>query len=114
VKTYVAAQSEELTGEEDRYSHSDLSDFQANLDGARTAFRLLQPVLAKRGAADLGDTIAERFDAVQRTLDHYRRPAEPSGFATYSALTAADRRQLAQAIDALAEPLSQVAARIAS
>ncbi|MDX6666610.1 MAG: high-affinity iron transporter, partial [Solirubrobacteraceae bacterium] len=37
-----------IGGEEDRYSRTDLSDFQANLDGAREAFALLRPALAKR------------------------------------------------------------------
>ena len=36
-----------ITGEEDRYSHTDLSDIQGNLDGARKAFELLRPALVK-------------------------------------------------------------------
>ena len=35
-----------ITGEEDRYSHTDLSDFQGNLTGALVAFKLLRPALA--------------------------------------------------------------------
>ncbi|MDX6665378.1 MAG: hypothetical protein QOG68_1584, partial [Solirubrobacteraceae bacterium] len=77
-------------------------------------FALLRPALAKRGAGELSATIAARFDAVQRTLARYRRPAAASGWAPYEELTAADRRRLSQAIDALAEPLSTVAARVAA
>jgi iron uptake system component EfeO len=100
-----------ITGEEDRYSHTDLSDFQGNLDGARVAFELLRPALVKRREAPLARTIAVRFATVQRRLDRYKR-ATPLGFATYDELTAADRRAFAQQIDALAEPLSRVATKV--
>ena len=32
-----------ITGEEERYSHTDLTDFEANVDGAHEAFDLLEP-----------------------------------------------------------------------
>src|SRR5262249_31789174 len=35
--------SSKITGEEERYSRIDLLDFQANLDGAKEAFTLLEP-----------------------------------------------------------------------
>jgi iron uptake system component EfeO len=38
-----------ITGEEDRYSHTDLSDFDANLEGAHVAFGLLRPALRATG-----------------------------------------------------------------
>ncbi len=100
-----------ITGEEDRYSHTDLSDFQGNLTGARVAFELLRPVLVARGDGALADEIAPRFAAVQRGLDGYRR-STPLGFAYYGALTPTDRRRLAQQVDALAEPMSEVAAKV--
>jgi iron uptake system component EfeO len=100
-----------ITGEEDRYSHTDLSDFEGNLTGARVAFELLRPVLVARGDGALANEIALRFAAVQRGLDHYRRNT-PLGFAYYGALTPTDRRRLAQQVDALAEPMSLVAAKV--
>ncbi len=36
-----------ITGEEDRYSHTDLSDFEANVAGAHEAFVLLRPALVQ-------------------------------------------------------------------
>ena len=101
-----------ITGEEDRYSHTDLSDFQGNLMGARKAFELLRPALVARGHATLAKTIVARFAAVQRGLDAYKRPT-PLGFALFDELTPTDRRAFAQQIDALAEPLSTVAAKVA-
>ncbi len=100
-----------ITGEEDRYSHTDLSDFQGNLEGSRKAFELLRPALLEEGERKLVQTIAARFAAVQAGLDKYRR-ATPLRFALYSGLTAADRRTLSQQVIALAEPLSTVAGKV--
>ena len=100
-----------ITGEEDRYSHTDLSDFQGNLEGSRKAFELLRPALLEEGERKLVQTIAARFAAVQAGLDKYRR-ATPLRFALYSELTAADRRTLSQQVIALAEPLSTVAGKV--
>jgi len=103
--------SSKITGEEDRYSHTDLSDFQGNLTGARAAFDLLRPALVEQGRAQLVARIDARFAAVQRGLDRYRRGTQ-LGFALYGELTPADRRAFAQQVDALAEPLSTVAAAV--
>jgi iron uptake system component EfeO len=100
-----------ITGEEDRYSHTDLSDFEANVDGARQAFLLLAPALEERGDAALVTTLKARFAAVEQGLAPYKRDT-PLGYALYGKLTAKDRKTLAQAVDALAEPLSMVAAKV--
>jgi iron uptake system component EfeO len=49
--------------------------------------------------------------ALQKGLDKYKRDT-PSGFAEYKELTDADRRQFAQQVAALAEPLSLVAGKL--
>ena len=38
-----------ITGEEDRYSHTDLWDFAANVDGAKAAYGVFKPVLSSQG-----------------------------------------------------------------
>jgi iron uptake system component EfeO len=101
-----------ITGEEDRYSHTDLSDFEGNLTGARVAFEQLRPALVAQGKVALVNEITPRFATVQHGLDAYRRDT-PLGFAFYSELTSADRKRFAQQVDALAEPLSTVAAQVA-
>ncbi len=100
-----------ISGEEDRYSHTDLSDVAANLAGAKQAFDHLRPTLAVQGESSLVATIDGQFDAVSQTLDTYKRSTR-LGYASYAELTAADRRTLAQAVDALAEPLSTIAAKV--
>jgi iron uptake system component EfeO len=100
-----------ITGEEDRYSHTDLSDFAGNLQGAEVAFNLLAPALVSTGDAELVKTIKQRFTAVHTTLDTYKRQT-PLGYALYGELTLADRKKLSQEINDLAEPLSTVAAKV--
>jgi high-affinity iron transporter len=99
-----------ITGEEERYSHTDLVDFEANVDGSRAAFEAVEPIL-EAGDPGLAAEISRRFAAVDDALDRYRVRV---GFVSYTELTARDQRRLAQAVDALAEPLSRVAAQIVS
>ena len=59
-----------ITGEEDRYSHTDLSDFQGNLTGALVAFKLLKPALESTGNKALATTIQQRFADVAGDARH--------------------------------------------
>ena len=97
-----------ITGEEERYSRLDLLDFQANLDGSRKAFQLLEPALKLTDVA-LAETITAAFDDVQKALDPYR---SGDSFVPYTQLKASETKTLAQKVDALAEPLSTVAAKV--
>lgn len=99
-----------ITGEEDRYSHTDLYDFQANVEGSETAFGLLAPALRKTDP-ELATTIAARFDAVNARLDELK---QGDAFPTYEKITPAERKRLSQLVDALAEPLSKVASKLAA
>jgi iron uptake system component EfeO len=100
-----------ITGEEDRYSHTDLSDFEGNLAGSRKAFELLRPALRQTGNAKLVTEIEGRFAAVQGGLDAYRR-STPLGFALYGELTPEDRKTFAREVGQLDEPLATVAAKV--
>jgi iron uptake system component EfeO len=97
-----------ITGEEDRYSHTDLWDFEANVNGSLEAFTVLK-TLANRSDPTVVADIEHRFQTVQDTLDRYR---EGDGFVSYTTLTKQDVRTLAQVVDSLAEPLSQVGALV--
>ena len=57
-----------LTGEEENWSHTDLSDFQGNVDGAKVDYENLLPILQKKNP-ELAKTLQEKFDAVQKILD---------------------------------------------
>jgi iron uptake system component EfeO len=97
-----------ITGEEERYSHIDLVDFEANVEGAQAAFDSVKPILVKVNPS-LTKEIDARFDSVYAALKPYR---QGTGFVSYTELTKSDTRKLARSIDALAEPLSLVAAQI--
>jgi iron uptake system component EfeO len=102
--------SSKITGEEERYSHTDLWDFDANVQGSKAAYDSVKPLLQQQDP-QLAKEIDERFADVEKTLQPYRRG---DGFVLYGELNEQDKRQLAQSIDALAEPLSQVAAIVAN
>ena len=98
-----------ITGEEERYSHTDLVDFQANVEGAEASFDAVRPLLDKSDPK-LADEIDADVNAVFVELEPYRRG---DGFVPYTELTKADTRKLARSIDTLAEKMSQVPAAIA-
>lgn len=93
-----------ISGEEDRYSHTDLWDFQANIDGAQKIVDLLRPQLQKENSALLAKVDAN-FKKVDSILSKYRTK---DGFETYDKLTTADRNALKGPITTLAEDLAQL------
>jgi iron uptake system component EfeO len=100
--------SSKITGEEDRYSHTDLSDFEGNVVGAQKAFTLLQPALQKLDPT-LSTTVQQQFTSVLDSIKPYQKGGS---YIDYSTVTEDQRRALTQKVDALAEPLSQVAAKV--
>lgn len=97
-----------VTGEEEIWSHTDLWDFQANVDGARIAFENLQPALETKDP-DLATTLTERFTALQQLLDRHR---DGEGFQLYTELSTAEIKALADAVNALSEPLAELTAAV--
>jgi iron uptake system component EfeO len=97
-----------ITGEEERYSRTDLWDFEANVDGAQAGFEALEAAV-READPELADEIAEQFDETYAALDEYRRG---DGFVLYYELSTDDTASLSQRIDALAEPLSRVASLV--
>ena len=93
-----------VTGEEDRYSHTDLFDFAANVEGADKIFQLLNPALKEKDE-ELSKEIQTRFDEVFSLLNKHKND---EGYKVYTDLSEAEVKELSQAIDALAEPLSQI------
>lgn len=97
-----------VTGEEEIWSHTDLWDFQANVDGARVAWEGLRPILTKRDAA-LDAQVQLRFSQLQKLLDEHRKG---DGFVYYDTLTKAQVKELSDAVNALSEPLSKITAAV--
>ena len=94
-----------ISGEEDRYSHTDLWDFQANFEGAYKIVELFKPLIAREDKAFL-DKTEKNFETVFNTLKKYR--TKDGGFVTYDKLTEGDRKILSARVNTLAEDLSKL------
>ena len=101
-----------ITGEEETFSHLDLVDFQANVNGAKKVYDLLEPVVAQ-AQPDLAKQLDAAFANIQTELDAVRSGTGPTGFPSYATVNEATRAKLSAAVDALSEPLSHLAAAVA-
>ena len=98
-----------ITGEEDIFSHTDLWDFNANVQGSQTAVSSVRPILDERNP-DLGKRVDQRFADVEALLMKLRAG---DGFVLYDKVTEPQRQELSRAIDALSKEVSQVQGAIA-
>jgi iron uptake system component EfeO len=107
-------QNTKINGEEEAFSHFDLVDFAGNVEGAQQAFAYLQPGLEKIDP-ELTKQVAAQFAAVHDMLETYRDPKVPGGYKYYTAeLKASDAAKLSRTIQALQEPLSKIAEKVAA
>lgn len=103
-----------ITGEEEAFSHYDLADFAGNVEGALQAFAYLKPGLEKIDP-ELTKQISAQFDAVHNLLNDYRDPSIPGGFKYYTEeLKNSDGKKLSRAIQALHQPMSKIAEKVAA
>jgi iron uptake system component EfeO len=93
-----------ITGEEDRYSGTDLWDFAANVEGSEKVIDLLEPALEAKDPELLG-RIEAGFTEVLDGLAPYK---DGDGYKPYSALTDADKTALKASLGELSEELAQV------
>lgn len=94
-----------ITGEEDRYSGTDLWDFAANVEGAERGFELLEPAIEAEDA-ELVATIEGLFDELDGQLGAYR---DGDGYQPYGALTDNDKTEMQTTLAELSENLATVA-----
>jgi iron uptake system component EfeO len=98
-----------ITGEEERYSHTDLYDFAANWEGSKAAIASLRPALKAR-APELLTTYDTKAAALSQLIAGQR---SGTGYALYTALTKAEVTALSQALDAVSEDVAKVAGVVA-
>ena len=106
-------QTSKITGEEEAYSHIDLLDFQANVEGSLQAYAALKPALNTIDPA-LVEDVSTKFDSLTALLDSYRDPAAIGGFVLYVDLTDAQIKELADALAVVKEPLATTSSKIAT
>jgi iron uptake system component EfeO len=97
-----------VTGEEEFWSHTDLWDFQANVDGAKVLYAGVRDIVTEK-EPKLAGALDQEFADLQALLDAQR---VGDGFRLYTALTPAEVRALSDQVNALAEPLNQLTATI--
>jgi iron uptake system component EfeO len=98
-----------ITGEEERYSRTDLVDFEANVQGAEAAYDAVKPILQKK-SPQLVTELDAKFAAVYAALQPYKTGT--TTYVAYTDLTKDDTKALSQVIDSLAEPLSKVSKQV--
>jgi iron uptake system component EfeO len=99
-----------VTGEEEYWSRTDLWDFQANVDGARVGYEGVEPLLQQKDPA-LAEALDTRFAQLQDLLDEQR---VGRGFRSYDEVSSEEIKALADAVNALSEPLSRLTAAVLS
>lgn len=99
--------SSKITGEEEAFSHTDLQDFQANLEGARVAYGVVRDIAKQKGSTgmDVVRKLDAEFATVAATLARYR---SGDGFVSYTELNTAQVKELSDQVNALSEPLSRL------
>jgi len=101
-----------ISGEEDWWSGTDLYDFAANVEGSKMAFSLVKDFAVASGAE--GKELSGRIDTGYADLEAAlaAHGSLSAGFVNYRELSEADKRQLTDLINALAEPLSKLTSTI--
>ncbi|WP_026240182.1 iron uptake system protein EfeO [Parafrankia discariae] len=108
-----------VTGEEERYSRIDLVDFAGNVDGAKYVYSALRPALQEKDP-ELVSTLDKRFPALVSLLDkHLAKPGDDgyiagSPYISYDSLTEDEVKALAVEVDAISEPIGQIAGVVTS
>ena len=100
-----------VTGEEERYSHTDLHDFEANFDGSVAALDALRPALRERAPKLLTRIDATAAD-LRATLEEHERA--DGTFTDYTDLTPDEVKALSDDLDAFSEQVARVAGVVAS
>ncbi|WP_414044276.1 iron uptake system protein EfeO [Macrococcus animalis] len=95
-----------ITGEEEIFSHTDLYDFKANIEGAEKIFSLFEEKI-KAKDDKLAQNIQSKFDAVNTLLKKHE--VGNGDYVSYEKLSKEDTKKLSTAVDQLGEPLSQMA-----
>lgn len=119
-----------IVGEEETFSHTDLYDFKANIEGAAVAYGNVQD-LVRAQDPDLADEIEGGFDDVNALIDEQATGEDADGnpiYPSYADIAAVQedatgeapteedytetQRDFSDAVNGLSEPLSEVAGTV--
>lgn len=97
--------TQKITGEEEIYSHTDLYDFKANIEGAEEIYKIFKPLIEKKDSK-LAKDLEEKFATINSLLDKYK--TDDKHYKLYTDLTKENTKELSEAVTKLGEPLSQM------
>ena len=97
--------TQKITGEEEIFSHTDLYDFKANIEGAEEIFKIFKPLIEKKDSK-LAKDLVEKFATINGLLDKYK--TDDKHYKLYTDLTKENTKELSEAVTKLGEPLSQM------
>ncbi|MFV0532472.1 MAG: iron uptake system protein EfeO [Cumulibacter sp.] len=106
-------QQSKITGEEEAYSHLDIVDFQANVEGSLQAFATLKPALDQIDET-LVPTISDKFDLLVAEVEQLKDPDSLGGYVAYDKVTDAQKKTLTDSLLAVIEPLSTISSKVAN
>jgi len=94
-----------ITGEEEIYSHTDLVDFAANVDGSKNVYLAIIPALNEKNP-DLADQLDKQFQLLEKTLSGHQTNGQ---YVAYDKLTTEQIREISDQISQLSNLMSQTA-----
>lgn len=107
------AAANKISGEEERYSNTDLPVFKANVDGAMEVVSLFAPYLRQKDPSLL-TAINQRDAAVTKVLGTLKASPgyDGTGYVEYSTVLDDQRKQLSATVNALSEELSKLSLQV--
>lgn len=99
------AATSKITGEEETYSHTDLVDLAANVEGSKAVYFAIIPAL-NDGHQELADQLDKQFQTMETTLAQYNKDGQ---YALYTDLETEQIRELSDQLSQLSELMSQTA-----
>ncbi len=97
-----------ITGEEETFSHTDLYDFVANVEGAKVAYGNVEDIATKNDP-DLATSISKAFDDMDAELATF---TDGDGYLSYDTVDEARRKTLSDKVNALRLPLAKLTTAI--
>lgn len=97
-----------VSGEEDRYSHTDIYDFKGNVEGAEKIYDLMRPLIPTD--AEFTTKVDQNFATVNEVLARYEAPG--GGYVPYGELNDRDRTLLSARVNTLAEDLATLRGKL--
>jgi iron uptake system component EfeO len=109
------AAANKISGEEERYSNTDLPVFKANVDGAMEVVSLFTPYLQQKDPSLLS-AINQRDAAVTKVLGTLKASPgyDDTGYVEYSTVLNDQRKQLSTTVNALSEELSRLSLQVSA